>query len=126
LKALQGTLQPCRNRPETPQFDQVKEFPDAPQHLNADGAEMWSFLGPQLVAARTLQVVDLYSLEQLCHAWQCFRKKSKMGVPAGAAETRALNGLFSEFGITPASRRKVLAVASKPQSNRFSNNGKRV
>ncbi len=122
LKVLSGTARPDREQPDAPQFDLVEDFPGPPQHLNADGAEMWRTLGPQLVAARVLQVVDLWSLEQLCFAFQRFRQKAKAGVELTAAEDGALKALFSEFGMTPASRRKVAMGGEKPAANKFSAN----
>jgi len=124
LKVLAGTIQPCRDVPDAPEYDLVEDFPAAPQHLNVDGAAMWVNLGPTLVASRVLQIVDLYPLEQLCYAWQRFRQKAKAGMDLMAAEDAALRNLFGEFGMTPASRRKVSAVGEKPKGNKFSNNGK--
>lgn len=125
LKVLAGTNRPDREATEAPEFDLIEDFPEPPQHLNRDGADMWNQLGPQLVAAKVLQVVDLYSLEQLCFAWQCFRKKAKADMEATAAELTALKALFSEFGMTPASRRKVSAGGAKDSGNPFAKNGKR-
>jgi phage terminase small subunit len=85
---------------------------------------MWRRLGDQLVSARVMQVVDLFSLEQLCYAWQCFRKKAKAEMEATAAETTALKSLFSEFGMTPASRAKVTSSGEKEKGNKFAANGK--
>ena len=123
FKVLAGTNRPDRVSVDAPEFDLVEDFPPAPQHLNADGMEMWRNLGRQLVAAKVLQVVDLYSLEQLCHAWQCFRKKAKADMDSTAAETTALKSLFSEFGMTPASRNKVAASNDKPKGNKFADGG---
>lgn len=125
LKVLAGTSRPDRETPDAPEYDLIEKFPDPPQHLNADGVDMWQRLGPQLVGARTLQVVDLFSLEQLCFAWQRFRQKAKAGMELTAAEDQSLKSLFSEFGLTPASRRKVAAGGEKPKGNPFANNGKR-
>lgn len=125
LKVLAGTTRPDREVQDAPEYDLIENFPEAPQHLNPDGAEMWIHLGPQLVKARVLQVVDLYSLEQLCFSWQRFRQKAKAGMELTAAEDTALKALFSEFGMTPAARRKISAVAEKPAGNRFGSNGKR-
>ena len=125
LKVLAGTTRPDREVTDTPEFDLIDDFPDAPQHLNRDGAEMWESLGRQLVAAKVLQVVDLYSLEQLCFAWQCFRKKAKADMEATAAETTALKALFSEFGMTPASRRKVSSGGEQKKGNAFAGNGRK-
>jgi len=125
LKVLAGTTRPDREVTNAPEFDLIDDFPAAPQHLNVDGSEMWKSLGHQLVAARVLQVVDLYSLEQLCFAWQCFRKKAKADMESTAAETTALKALFSEFGMTPASRRKVSSGSEKPKGNAFAGNGRK-
>ncbi|ANF84633.1 terminase [Pseudomonas antarctica] len=125
LKVLAGTTRPDREEADAPEFDLVADFPDPPQHLNVDGSEMWRSLGRQLVSARVLQVVDLYSLEQLCFAWQCFRKKAKADMESTAAETTALKALFSEFGMTPASRRKVSSGSEKPKGNAFAGNGRK-
>lgn len=125
LKVLAGTDRPDREAPEAPEYELIEKFPPAPQHLNPDGVEMWNNLGPQLVRARVLQVVDLYSLEQLCFSWQRFRQKAKAGMELTAAEDTALKALFSEFGMTPASRRKVSSGAERPKGNKFAGNGKR-
>src|SRR5690625_1293095 len=113
LKVIAGTDRPDREAPDAPEYDLVTEFPDPPQHLNADGAAMWLDLGPQLVAARVLQKVDLYALQQLCYAWQRAVAKQKAGMDITAAEDNALKALWSEFGMTPASRRKVSAGSQK-------------
>lgn len=125
LKVLAGTTRPDREVKDAPEFDLIEDFPDPPQHLNRDGAEMWDSLGRQLVSAKVLQVVDLYSLEQLCFAWQCFRKKAKADMEATAAETTALKALFSEFGMTPASRRKVSSGGEQKKGNPFAGNGRK-
>lgn len=125
LKVLSGTTRPDRETPDMPEFDLVSDFPKPPQHLNPDGVEMWNNLGKQLVSARVLQTVDLYCLEQLCFNWQMFRKKAKAEMELTSAETMALKAMFSEFGMTPASRSKVTAGSEKPKENKFSGNGKK-
>lgn len=126
LKLIAGTNRPDRAEVDAPEFDLVETFPEAPQHLNADGAGMWVSIGPQLVAAKVLQVVDLYALQQLCYAWQRAVAKQKAGMDITAAEDMALKSLWSEFGMTPASRRKVATggEAKKP-AGKFGGIGKR-
>lgn len=130
LKVLAGTVRPDRQREEGVVFDLVTEFPDPPQHFNTDGMEIWSNLGPQLVAAGVLQIVDLYQLQQLCYAWQRHVAKQKAGMPILAAEDNALKSLWSEFGMSWNSRQR-LANRDKPKrpnpfyNNKFRNNGKR-
>jgi len=125
LKVLAGTIRPDREVPDMPEFDLIEKFPDPPPHLGVDGKEMWNNLGPQLVRAKVLQIVDLYALEQLCGFWEMIRKKMKAGMETNAAEQTALKALFSEFGMTPASRRKVSSGADKKPKNKFHENGKR-
>lgn len=130
LKLLQGTARPDRDAKDMPEFAPVREFPVPPQHLNPDGAFAWSDLGPKLVAAGVLQEVDLYPLEQLCYAWQRFRKKAKADMEITASEDNALKALWSEFGMTPAARRRVAANlldpdAQTPKGNAFAGIGKR-
>src|SRR5258706_11219130 len=103
---LAGTARPSRVRSDEPKFDLVDVFPKPPRTLNADGRKLWNELGPRLVAAGVLQIVDLYPFEQLAYAWQHFRLKAKAGVRVPSADDAALRGLFSEFGMTPAARRR--------------------
>ena len=129
FKVLSGTDRPDRrdeNEAAAPQFEPVRDFPEAPQHLNPDGATLWNALGRQLVTSGVLQVVDLYALEQLAYAWQRFRQKAKAGMEVTASEDNALKGLWAEFGLTPAARRRVVAnILAAPPTNRFAANGKR-
>jgi phage terminase small subunit len=130
LKLIAGTSRPDRDPPDAPEFAPVRVFPDPPQHLNPDGAAAWNDLGPKLVAAGVLQEVDLYPLEQLCYSWQRFRQKAKAGMDMTASDDNALKALFSEFGMTPAARRRVAANlvdpdASPKQGNSFAGIGKR-
>lgn len=125
LKVVRGTDRPDREAADAPEFDLIEEFPKPPQHLNPDGVEMWWNIGRQLVAARVLQVVDLYALEHLCATWQMIRKKIKAEMEVTAAENTALKSLFSEFGMTPASRKKVASGDAKPKGNKFKNAGPR-
>lgn len=129
LKVIAGTSRPDRDPADAPEFAPVRDFPDPPQHLNPDGAACWNDLGPKLVAAGVLQEVDLYPLEQLCYSWQRFRQKAKAGMDMTASDDNALKALFSEFGMTPAARRRVSASgdsnAEKQKGNAFAGIGKR-
>lgn len=70
-------------------------------------------------------MVDFYVLEQLCYSWQKFKDNAKANLPMTAADNTSLRGLFSELGMTPASRSKVSASGEKPADNKFANNGQR-
>src|SRR3990167_5385996 len=129
LKVISGTVEKSREaktEADAPEFDRVKVFPPAPQHLDVDGAQLWKELGTQLVACGVLQVVDLYALEQLCYCWQRFRQKAKAKLEITASEDNALKALWAEFGLTPAARRRVVAnLTEPPAANRFAGHGKR-
>lgn len=127
VKQLAGTDRKDRQAEDSPQFQQVKEFPAPPQHLDVDGAAMWKSLGDQLVAAGVLQVVDLFALEQLCYAWSRFRKKAKAGMDVTASEDNALKALLADFGLTPAARRRVVSnLVEAPPANRFARHGRKT
>ena len=123
LKLIQGTNQKCRIREDAPEFDLVDNFPDAPKCLDINGLEMWNNISIQLVSARVLQVVDVYVLEQLCFFWQTFRKQANAGIVMTAADNNAMKGLFSELGMTPASRSKVQSGDKVKSGNKFASNG---
>ena len=129
LKAISGTDQPCRRDPLAdilPDYPKVEEFPGPPPNLNVDGAAMWNALGPQLVAVGLLQVVDLYALEHMCYLWQQFRQKASAKLEITASESNALKACWSDFGLTPAARRRVVAAAGDaPSKNRFAQHGRR-
>ena len=128
LKSISGTARPDRAEAEVPVPDILDEFPPAPQHLNADGADLWSRIGPRLVAAGQLAECDLYPLAQLCYAWQRHTLKAKLGAEISAAEDNALTSLFAVFGIGPAQRRRLVAnaaAAAPAPANRFAKFGKR-
>ena len=119
LKVIAGTARRDRDPVDAPEFELVDQFPESPQHLDVHGREMWTRLGPQLVATKVLQVVDLFPLEQLCYAWSRFRKRAIAGMDMTAAEDSALKGLFAEFGMTPAARRRVISGSAEKKSNPF-------
>lgn len=130
LKLIQGTTRKDREPPkDVPQFEVVREFPDPPDYLDVEGARVWKELGPQLVTAGVLQVVDLYALGQLCYGVQRFIKKARVGMEVSASEDNALKALFSEFGMTPAARRRVAANLldpdSVPKANAFAGIGRK-
>lgn len=128
LKVIAGTDQPCRGHEDWTSFESLERFPDPPQHLNPDGAAMWSDLGPKLLANRLLTVVDLYALEQLCYSWQRFRAKAKAGMDMTAAEDNALKSMYAEFGLSPRARQAVAGKHTREDDkpkNPFAGVGKR-
>ena len=134
VKLIAGTSEKAREarqaaeEADAPQFEALREFPDPPQTLNTDGAALWKKLGPELVACGLVQVVDVYALEHLCYLWQLFKQKAAAKLEVTASESNALRAAFSEFGLTPAARRRVVAnlgAGKAPPANRFAGHGKR-
>lgn len=125
LKLIQGTDRPDRAPPpDMPEFDPVQKMPKAPQHLDVNGAELWNDVGTKLIDAGVLTSVDLYAFELLCVRWQNMRRFAQAAAPTTAADDMALKALFSEFGLTPAARRKVGSNdSSKKQGNAFAGRG---
>lgn len=125
LKVIAGTDRPDRAPPkDMPEFDIILSMPDPPHHLNPDGVEFWHRIGEKLISAKVLQSVDLYAFEQLCVRFQMHRKLAKAEMSITAADDNALKALFSEFGLTPASRRKVgVNDANGHQGNAFKQRG---
>jgi len=114
LKVITGTFRRDRADPAgAPHFGKLTEFPPAPQHLNADGAAMWRELLAELGTPGVIQASDVYALEQLCYAWQRFRKNSRAGVAVKSSEQNALRSLFAEFGLSPAARHRVISRLSR-------------
>jgi phage terminase small subunit len=125
LKVLRGTLRKddVEKAKDAPRFDVVEGTPPVPETLKGPGAAMWKDLTAKLTRVRVLQTTDLYVLEQLCYGWQRFQARAAVGDDISPTDHAALRALFSEFGMTPASRQRV-AVSDKSTGNRFANNGK--
>jgi phage terminase small subunit len=101
-------------------------LPEPPATLNADGAALWREIGGELVACGVLRTLDVWAFEQLCYAWQRFRAAAKADMPIPGAKINSLKGLFAEFGLSPATRRRILAQMTRPQpKNRFAGHGRR-
>lgn len=64
LKALTGTLQPCRTNKKEPK--PVAELPRMPKTLKGTDAGSWSSLGKKLEAMKVITDMDAMSFELLC------------------------------------------------------------
>ena len=118
FKKLRGTLQPCRDKPEL-EVTTLPAAPEPPDTLNLDGAALWRQMAGTLTANRVLSAEDLPALEMLCGAWAAVRAKIRNGIAPTAAELGAIRLLFCEFGMTPASRRKVPPAPPEKKENPF-------
>ena len=123
LRKLEGspnTLPPDRGV----DFERVHELPPPPDFLGPRGQEVWREIGKRLMACKLLQEPDLYSLSVLCamqeHVEHVFRKANgDHPQEISAAHITSLRQLYGEFGMTPASRRKVPSNADQSPQNPF-------
>jgi phage terminase small subunit len=106
LHVIRGN--PNHRPPSEIEYTAVEDesFPPPPAHLNEDGREIWETMGRELTRCGVVQVVDLYALQQMAYMWQRHLAKARQDIDPISAEMIALKSIFSEFGMTPASRRR--------------------
>lgn len=100
-------------------YTRIHAVPEPPDYLNEHGRELWNDLAGEMVAAGIMQRTDVWPLRQLCVLWERF-----MAARAGegeflAADNSNMRLLFAEFGMTPASRRRVAPSGSEDKGNPF-------
>jgi P27 family predicted phage terminase small subunit len=118
----------------------IQEVPRPPSHLNRYGKRKWKELAPVLAESRIMTENDLVALEVLCESYGQYREaqyavyhyvdrygkthkrtlgeylrdRNSQTMPEYTAMNKALStmrGLLAEFGMSPASRSRVSAVA---------------
>ena len=80
--------------------------------MSAEAKERWKLVGQQLLAAGVLTEMDHTLLEILCVTYSQWRNGDK-----GAA--RELRMQLVEFGMTPASRSKLVVSSDKQEQDEF-------
>lgn len=63
IKVSKGTLKKCRDNPDAPKFETIKEIPLHPKGFNERTIDVWNDTCEQLKAAGLLKKLDLRSLE---------------------------------------------------------------
>jgi phage terminase small subunit len=127
LKVIAGTDQPCR-RPSHPgiELPLVDDAPSPPDWLpNMHAVKEWHRLVPILRSSRLLTEAGLSALAHLCALQGRTIQLYFAGETPAASTIAQVRAWLSDFGLTPASREKVLPTNIKSASNRFSSNGKR-
>lgn len=113
LKLLQGTLQPCRDTPNEPQYPDASLEP--PAYLDAAERKHWDFIAPLLASVRILTEADRTALSRYCVLQQAFVETKKLLKKDEYALDRLLKinvqlrGVESDFGLSPASRSRIHA-----------------
>lgn len=133
LKVLRGTDQPSRMNPDKPQAgtDDLQFMPD---ELSENAKKHWAKMRPQLVESGVINNLDRGALMILCETWANFLEATaavrRVGImvvgPKGQPmrnpylkvvndTTLQLTRLFSEFGMTPSSRQRVVSTGRQPK-----------
>ena len=127
MKIIAGTDQKCRDHQITQiQETPLDEAPVAPDWMpNAHAVKLWNSLVPILLANRLLTEGSLYPLAQMCAMHGKIVQLYAAGETPPASQIATLRTLFGDFGMTPASRRKVESAADVSKGNKFAANGRR-
>ena len=140
LKALKGTLQPCRDNKNEPQPGISKQVPKPPKHIHGEARKLWLDLAPKLHECGLLTQADTIAFSLLCEAHQIYRDardivekegmvitvKDSRGVtvqkvhPAYRIESQWQQNFLKmavEFGLTPASRGRINVKPLTPEDD---------
>lgn len=110
IKKLEGTERADRAVNEPQHRETRHAEPVVP--LKSDAARVaWDYLVPRLESTRVLTEPDLLMLAQACNYHGYVEGVWANGEAPKAAEITQLRMLFTEFGLTPASRGNVSAGA---------------
>lgn len=124
LKAIAGTVQPCRSVPEDVQFDILSELPSAPDWMpNAHAVKEWDKLVRILHASKVLTEACLSPLEMMCALRGKIVQLYHAGETPSASLINALNAMQAGFGLPPSAYGKIKpSTDGKEKTNKFSNN----
>lgn len=132
IKKAQGTLQPCRTNIKEPQYPSVIGLPDPPDFLGERGKSIYYETGNILIQSGVLKQVNLVGLIAYAKESEVyFEAREKINSSGMVRSVTLTNGnkvwqinpyqkiandalanivrLACEFGITPASRSKIIA-----------------
>jgi len=127
LKAIAGTVQPCRSVPEDVQYETINELPPAPDWLpNAHAVKEWDKLVRILHASNVLTEACLSPLEMMCALRGKIVQLYHAGETPSASLINALNAMQAGFGLPPSAYGKIKPSSDgKEKTNKFANNIKR-
>lgn len=127
LKAISGTVQPCRVEAPSIELSPLAAIPAAPDWMpNAHAIKEWNRLAALLVPNKLLAEADLSTFGHLC----ALHGKMVQLLAAGEAPTASMiaqyANLASAFGLAPSWRSKVKLAGEPEKKNAFANNGRRT
>ena len=137
IKRLKGTLRPHRENQQEVQPEAC--LPPCPSFLSDEAKKEYRRLGRELLALRLISKVDRAALAMYCELYSKWSQAELMLKTEGLM-TSTPNGyeqpspwyaiakqsmemmmkLTSEFGMTPASRSRVVPIPGKPRENLLS------
>lgn len=134
LKAVKGTLQPCRTNTKEPQ--PAADAIDPPPGMSKLALAHWQTVSRHLQAARILTNIDTTALMLYCETYATWRDATdqinKYGsVVAGKDEYpirspyllvaqksfEQMKSMMTEFGMTPSSRTRIKVVEPEAKTN---------
>lgn len=115
LKEVQGTAHRNKQRQNPDEPKPSRGIGPAPDHLGENISEIWDEVVSNMYAG-VLGEADRIGLETMARLIHLMR--TDFDSMSGAQLSR-LNGLLSQFGMTPADRTKISVPKSKDQGNPF-------
>ena len=137
IKQVRGTTRADRGVKNEARFPVPSRMPPAPDTLNEWGKKAWSYYGRLLLDAGLLTEGDRIALELLCQVYGRWVEAEVQVAKSGTILTSKRSGnlfqnpylavanrswdqvraMLSEFGLTPAERTRVQAIAGKEEDD---------
>jgi len=115
LKEVQGTAHRNKQRQNPDEPEPERGIGPAPEHLNAQEKQIWDEIVANMYAG-VLGEADRMALELMVKLICIVRNDFEAMTGAQLAR---LNGLMSQFGMTPADRTKISVPKDKNEGNPF-------
>ena len=115
IKQIQGTADRNKQRQNPNEPTPSRGIGPAPEHLGGDLSAVWDEVVSQMYAG-VLGEADRIALETMVRLINLMRTDFDTMT---AAQLARLNGLLSQFGMTPADRTKISVPQNKEKGNPF-------
>lgn len=125
-KKARGTAQKCRLNPDKPVGTKIIDAGDPPDHLSDEAKEIFKIVTSELIAAGTLEAVDVNLVLLLCDQYQDYYEASKSrqlyartqhgekkihaSVKLKSQALKNIISLSGQLGLSPAARQKIKVV----------------
>lgn len=119
LKVLAGTDRPDRRNENEPQYEPTSGLMAPSSLRDAEAVRVFNEIREILESKFVLTLADSFALAQLANQESMVNELWTTGEKPTAAEITQLRMLYTEFGLTPASRVKVSSVGEAKEANPF-------